>query len=40
MRRLISSNDPLRPDRRQTTFNKTNGFQAPRTVTFGFRMIF
>jgi hypothetical protein len=33
-------NDPARPDRRQSTFNKSNGFQAPRSVTFGFRFIF
>jgi hypothetical protein len=33
-------NDPARPDRRQSTFNKTNGFQGPRVVTFGFRLTF
>jgi hypothetical protein len=33
-------NDTTRPDRRQSIFNKTNGFQAPRTVTFGFRLVF
>lgn len=33
-------NDAARPDRRQSTFNRSNGFQAPRTVTFGLRFIF
>jgi hypothetical protein len=37
---LAFINDPARPDRRQSTFNKANGFQAPRSVTFGFRFIF
>src|SRR5262249_52044513 len=33
-------NDPARPDRRQSIFNKTNGFQDPRSVRFGFRLVF
>ena len=33
-------NEPTRPDRRQSIFGKTNGFQDPRAVTFGFRLIF
>ena len=33
-------NDPARPDRRQTTFNLANGFQTPREIRFGFRLIF
>ena len=28
------------PDRGQSTFNRTNGFQGPRGVNFGFRFIF
>jgi hypothetical protein len=28
------------PTRQQSTFNKSNGFQAPRSVTFGFRFVF
>ena len=37
---LAFINDPARPDRRQSTFNKTNGFQDPRQVRFGFRLLF
>ena len=33
-------NAPTRPDRRQTTFNLANGFQTPREIRFGFRLIF
>jgi hypothetical protein len=33
-------NDPANPTRRQSIFNRTNGFQAPRSVTFGFRFVF
>lgn len=33
-------NDPAVPTRKQSTYNLTNGFQGPRTVTFGFRLIF
>jgi hypothetical protein len=33
-------NDPARPDRRQSTFNRTNGFQTPREIRFGFRLLF
>lgn len=37
---LAFINDPARPDRRQTTYNKANGFQTQREVRFGFRLIF
>jgi len=37
---LAFINDPARPDRKQSTFNKANGFQDPRQVRFGFRLIF
>ena len=37
---LAFINNPARPDRQQSTFNKANSFQAPRSVTFGFRFIF
>ena len=37
---LAFINDPARPDRRQSTYNKANGFQSPREVRFGFRLIF
>ena len=33
-------NAPTRPDRRQSTFNLANGFQTPREIRFGFRLIF
>jgi hypothetical protein len=33
-------NAPTRPDRRQTTYNLANGFQTPREIRFGFRLIF
>jgi hypothetical protein len=33
-------NAPTRPDRRQSTFNMANGFQTPREIRFGFRLIF
>ncbi|CAN5808777.1 hypothetical protein BH18ACI4_BH18ACI4_21920 [soil metagenome] len=33
-------NASTRPDRRNSTFNLTNGFQTPREVRFGFRFIF
>jgi hypothetical protein len=33
-------NEPTRPDRRQTTYNQANGFQTPREIRFGFRLIF
>jgi Carboxypeptidase regulatory-like domain/TonB dependent receptor-like, beta-barrel len=33
-------NDPLRPDRIQSVYNKANGFQTPREVRFGFRFVF
>jgi hypothetical protein len=33
-------NDPAVPTRRQSTFNLTNGFQTPREIRFGFRLIF
>jgi hypothetical protein len=33
-------NDAARPDRKQSTFNKANGFQSPREVRFGFRLLF
>jgi hypothetical protein len=33
-------NAPTRPDRRQSTFNLSNGFQTPREIRFGFRLIF
>ena len=33
-------NDPARPDRLNKTFNMANGFQTPREIRFGFRLIF
>lgn len=33
-------NEPTRPDRRISTFNLGNGYQTPREVRFGFRLIF
>ncbi|MFZ0063955.1 MAG: hypothetical protein WAL47_18120 [Pyrinomonadaceae bacterium] len=33
-------NDPAQPLRRQSTFNLANGFQTPREIRFGFRLIF
>jgi len=37
---LAFINDPTRPDRRQTTYNLGNGYQTPREIRFGFRLIF
>ena len=37
---LAFINDPARPDRQQSIFNKTNGFQGPREIRFGFRLLF
>ena len=37
---LAFINNPLRPDRLQSTYNKANGFQTQREVRFGFRLLF
>jgi hypothetical protein len=37
---LNAQGPPPRPDRLNATFNRSNGFQTPREVRFGFRLIF